>query len=293
MKFEISSNMGQTHVLSCVICQQLLSWWNMAEKLCLKWNDFQENVNTAFVNLRGNNDFSDVTLACEDGQQFEAHKVILVASSPFFHELLKRNKHNHPLIYMRGLKSEDLSAIIDFLYCGEANICHENLDSFLAIAEELKLKGLMGQTDDKEEQSQNLYVSPNSMQTEIKPVVKLDKRQPARFKSVYKEKQPMSADKNVDQISKYFSGDFQELDDQVKSLMEISQNIIPNGKMQTTRAKICKACGKEGAPSAIRDHIEIHHLEGVSLPCNACEKTFRSRKTLRQHKCKSWIKIMR
>ena len=43
---------------------------------------------------------------------------------------------------MRGLKSEDLCAIIDFLYCGEANVFQENLDSFLAIAEELQLKGL-------------------------------------------------------------------------------------------------------------------------------------------------------
>ena len=94
----------------------------MSEKLCLKWNDFQENISTAFANLRGKNDFSDVTLACEDGQQFEAHKVILVASSPFFDHLLKMNKHSHPWIYMRGIKSEDWSAIIDFLYCGEANV---------------------------------------------------------------------------------------------------------------------------------------------------------------------------
>ena len=150
----------------------------MAEQLCLTWNDFQENVNTAFGNLRGNNDFSDVTLACEDGQQFEAHKVILVSSSPFFQNLLKRNKHTHPLIYMRGIKSEDLGAIIDFLYCGEANICQENLDSFIAIAEELKLKGLMGQADAGEDQSQDLYASPNPIQTAIKPFVKLDRRQP-------------------------------------------------------------------------------------------------------------------
>ena len=36
-------------------------------------------------------------------------------------------------------------AILDFLYFGEANVCRDNLDSFLAIAEELKLKGLTGQ----------------------------------------------------------------------------------------------------------------------------------------------------
>ena len=80
----------------------------MSEKLCLQWNDFQENIKSAFGNLREDNDFTDVTLACEDGQLVEAHKVILAASSPFFQKLLGRNKHPHPLIYMRGMKSEDL-----------------------------------------------------------------------------------------------------------------------------------------------------------------------------------------
>ena len=67
----------------------------MSEKLCLQWNDFKENVITAFGSSREDNNFADVTLACEDGQQVEAHKVILVASSPFFKELLRKNKHSH------------------------------------------------------------------------------------------------------------------------------------------------------------------------------------------------------
>ena len=71
----------------------------MSEKLCLKWKDFQENVNAAFGSLREDNEFADVTLACEDGQQIEAHKVILAASSPFFQALLRRNRHPHPLIF--------------------------------------------------------------------------------------------------------------------------------------------------------------------------------------------------
>ena len=119
----------------------------MPEKLCLKWNDFQENVNKAFGRLREETEFVDVTLACNDGQQVEAHKVILTASSPFFDNLLKKNRHPHPLIYMKGVKFEDLLAIVDFLYCGEANVYQENLDSFLCIAEDLKLKGLTGQQD--------------------------------------------------------------------------------------------------------------------------------------------------
>jgi hypothetical protein len=39
------------------------------------------------VNLKENNEFADVTLACEGGQQIEAHKVILAASSSFFQNL--------------------------------------------------------------------------------------------------------------------------------------------------------------------------------------------------------------
>ena len=123
-----------------------------SEKLCLKWNDFQENLNSAFGGLRNDKEFSDVTLACEDGTQIETHKVILASSSPFFMEILKRNKHPHPLIYMRGIKAEELVAIVDFLYFGEANVNQESLDAFLGLAEELRLKGLTGSTELKDEQ---------------------------------------------------------------------------------------------------------------------------------------------
>merc|ERR1712200_184365 len=114
------------------------------EKLCLQWNDFKENVSSAFGDLRQDKEFTDVTLVCEDGQQVQAHKVVLVASSPFFLNILKRNKHPHPLIYMRGVRPENLKAMVDFFYHGEANVYQENLDSFLVLAEELQLKGLRG-----------------------------------------------------------------------------------------------------------------------------------------------------
>ena len=83
-------------------------------------------------------------------------------------------------------------------------------------------------------------------------------------------------------IPNFITGDLQELDEKVKSMMDISQNLIPSGR---ERAKICKVCGKEGQTVNIRDHIEANHLEGVSLPCNVCEKEFRSRMILRKHKC--------
>ena len=71
------------------------------DKFCLRWNDFETNISCAFREIREEQDFFDVTLACED-EQLKAHKVILASCSPFFKEILKRNTHDHPLIYLKG-----------------------------------------------------------------------------------------------------------------------------------------------------------------------------------------------
>ena len=80
------------------------------EMLRLQWNDFKENVKSAFE-----------------------HKLVLIASSPFFQNILRKNKHPHPLIYRRGVRSVNLSAMVDFLYFGEANVHQESLDIFLQL----------------------------------------------------------------------------------------------------------------------------------------------------------------
>ena len=113
---------------------------NVDERLFLQWNDFNESVTSAFGDLREDKEFTDVTLACEDGQ----HKVVLIASSPFFLKILRRNKHPHPLIYMRGVQPENLIALVEFFYRGQASVYQGNLDSFLALAKDLELKGLKG-----------------------------------------------------------------------------------------------------------------------------------------------------
>ena len=122
----------------------------MAEKICIKWDDFQENMSSSFARIRKDFEFSDVTLACEDGQQLAAHRAILAASSPYFQKLFRRNKHIHPLVFMRDVDFQDLVAIVDFLYSGEANILQDNLDSFMALAEDLKLEGIFGEKDGTE-----------------------------------------------------------------------------------------------------------------------------------------------
>ena len=71
-----------------------------SEKFCLRWNDFESNISVAIRELRDDNDFFYVTLACDD-EQIQAHKMILNACSPFFRTILRHNSHQHPLLYLK------------------------------------------------------------------------------------------------------------------------------------------------------------------------------------------------
>ena len=79
-----------------------------SEKFILKWHEFQENLTESVGSFMKTDNFVDVTLVCEDGEEIKAHKVILAASSLFFEKLLLSKTHPHTLIYMRGVKSEIL-----------------------------------------------------------------------------------------------------------------------------------------------------------------------------------------
>jgi len=111
------------------------------EKFGVRWNDFESNMSSAFQELREEKDFFDVTLACED-EQVGAHKVILSACSHFFHAVLRRNPHSHPLLYLKGVKFAKLLPILDFMYRGQVDVAQDDLNSFLALAEDLKVKNL-------------------------------------------------------------------------------------------------------------------------------------------------------
>ena len=141
----------------------------------LKWKSFQENIASSYKALRNGDYFADVTLACEDGRHVEAHKVVLSASSSFFFNILQRNKHSHPLIYMRGISSNQIFSILDYIYKGETSIAQDHIQDFLAIAKELKLIGLEAyekttphvlQLDDTKTQESFKIIPPKDINTE-------------------------------------------------------------------------------------------------------------------------------
>jgi len=113
----------------------------------LKVNDFHVNISNTFIELKEKLDFSDVTLACDEDQQIEAHKVVLSASSEFFKGILKKQKHSHPLLYLGNVSKRDLLKVLDFIYIGEVEIYQDDLERFISVAKRLQLNGLKDVND--------------------------------------------------------------------------------------------------------------------------------------------------
>ena len=107
----------------------------MEEKFCLKWNDFQENALKTFSKLRNEDDFFDVTLVADDQKQLMAHKVILSSCSEYFKNILKTNRHSHPILCITGVSSMELENVLDYAYHGEVKIFQEDINKFLDIAQ--------------------------------------------------------------------------------------------------------------------------------------------------------------
>ena len=75
-----------------------------------------------------------------------------------------------------------------------------------------------------------------------------------------------------------FYGEMEELDRKIDTLMGRGEKMI-----NMRKSYVCQICGKEGNKTNIKDHIEAKHLEGITIPCGLCEKTCRSRDSLRHH----------
>lgn len=109
---------------------------------CLRWNEYSKNMCESMKEIQENADFCDVTLACDD-DQIEAHKLVLSSCSPLFKTILRRNQHKHPIVYLKGVKMDNLKNLLRYMYFGEVNVEQIGLPSFLETAEDLKIKGLV------------------------------------------------------------------------------------------------------------------------------------------------------
>ena len=74
------------------------------------------------------------------------YKLIFIFDNQFlyylFQALLEENPAKHPIIILKDVPFQHLTAILEFMYAGEVNVAQDQLPAFLKTAERLKVKGL-------------------------------------------------------------------------------------------------------------------------------------------------------
>jgi len=294
-----------------------------AEKFCLRWNDFESNISVAFRELREEKDFFDVTLACEDSQ-ISAHKVILSACSPFFRSVLRKNPHQHPLLYLKGVKLTELHAVLNFMYQGEVNVAQEELNSFLAVAEELRVKGLTQNTQETPKQRSSpprdpvpppkrprpapppptrtqpqVFRSQEQRDDEVQEVqeVQTVKAEP-REQQVYQENQESAVaieDTYQEDYGDYgqYEGQYEDIDpntglplaDGNKASSDLDREVGALMRRGENGGWLCVSCGFTSTIRArLWEHVESAHTQSSGYSCPTCEKFCSSFNAYKIHK---------
>ena len=139
-------------------------------QLCLKWNDFQENVSKSFSGLRNCSDFQDVTLVSDDHQKLSAHRIILSTCSEYFREVLRGNEETKPLLCLENVTFQDLENILDYIYHGETQVEQRYVQRFLKLAQRFKLEGLQDTTLDNDSKDflQSANIANGSKKSQMK-----------------------------------------------------------------------------------------------------------------------------
>jgi len=219
----------------------------------LAWNEFNSCTSRTFQDLYTDNDFADVTLATEDGQQLKSHKVILSSCSPFFKRILLNNPHQHPLLFLKGVKYSQLKSVLQFIYLGRAEVEQEDLQQFMDSAKDLEIQGLAE--------------IPFSAETKSKT---LDKKVFSRNEIVtegYEHSETIEDVNYVDQT-------------------ETQHEEFKNGEtlQSNSEALQCSKCNYQTRKRQhLRRHIDSIH-EGKKYPCDQCNYKASIGTNLKRHK---------
>ena len=222
------------------------------DDLQMVWSDFQETTNKNISNMGSNYDFSDVTLACDDLELFPAHKVIISAGSQFFETILRKTGgQTQPLVYLRGVSKAELEGVLAFLYTGQTRVSKLRLDSFLALARDLGVRGFAQQDGNgiTHTEFDTIY--------EDAPIIKTEVQSSHHEIPSGKENCKIFPEKLVKD----------QLEDTFPKKLNPKRSAVWNyaDKIDSDKCK-CNLCGniynmKDGTTSGMRIHLTRHHAD--------------------------------
>lgn len=259
-----------------------------AEEFDLANNHFGELAPAAFRNLADDELFTDVTLVTGDDQQIKAHKVILGSCSSFFKNILTKNPHPHPLIYLKDITFHDLTRILQFVYLGKCRVRVDDIERFMSVGKDLQVEGLMTQAQESDQGVAEQLVGQNkdSVWEVSQPLIEQEVQD--SFQDVF---EPLVGNEGgvIDSyeepresfIKREDTGESQELAF-IQTQYE-QEDFLPVDKNADGKYA-CDQCGYQTSRKFIlQTHKESVHY-GVKHDCDQCEYKATHKCSLQRHK---------
>ena len=224
------------------------------EKYYLRWQTYSDHLKSMMQELMKNEDFADVTLITEDKKHVKANINVLRACSPFFKEMLKKEKFVSPIVYLRGIQFSEMESIMQFIYLGEAIFYEDRMGEILAVAKSLEIKALCD--------------AGAKTPTKIKQDVKLRPNDQVTYsESEYFE----------DQTAKFELQFFETMEEQA---LHHNENVTVASKKKKYN---CEQCPRTySAPGALHNHKRSAH-QGVRHTCDKCDYQATNQADLTRH----------
>ena len=214
-------------------------------------------------NLRGvmfEKDFCDVTLISDDQKILKSHKLVLSACSAIFKTIIQNSNHSYPVIYLRGIKYAEINAILTFLYNGEALISKSNLQIFLKVVEDLKIKDLVYDSELMETCSTNEGDVTSDDNAVVDQPTHLDNADNLKEKPTVDVQERLKTFSTTEE--KILEAFLKEREDQVKDVI------------------VCDICDfKLGSDEEFKVH-----KNSVHLMCDICDKIYATYQCVKVHK---------
>ena len=243
------------------------------DKYNLNWDTFGDHLRQMLHEMRRSNDLTDVTLVCDDKVKFKAHKIVLSACSPVFKSIIDDLPNINSVIYLRGVKQEEMESILEFMYLGVTTLNQDRMDEFLNVSTSLEIKEI-SKTVKMDQNSKSETEEYDPLNQEFKkergrPKSDGQSEYEVNFKTELQSNSAKSYEcPGCDKVFRTYDG------------MKIHHDAIHKGITYS-----CNQCDfKFTREASLKAHIEAIH-ENVKYQCKECN-FIGSRANLRQHKAR-------
>lgn len=109
------------------------------EQVTIEWKQFGESFVSDLWQFFNSDEYSDVTISCEDGHEIKSHRILLAMVSTYFRDLFKRNKYPghigkyHTMWHGRKRLCFDFIVIFFFFFWFSVAVCLSTMSSDIVL----------------------------------------------------------------------------------------------------------------------------------------------------------------